>query len=76
MPPLPDLWTQPQTPQQPRGPHSHAGHLKRPGPPLGEHSVIQHAPTPLHRPVEDSPSPNKRKKSSRSEQVGIIFNYK
>ncbi|KAI7814505.1 lysine-specific demethylase 6B isoform X2 [Triplophysa rosa] len=69
MPPLPDLWTQPQTQQQPRGPHSHAGHLKRPGDPLGEHSVIQHTPTPLHRPVEDCPSPNKRKKSSRSEQM-------
>ncbi|XP_062300790.1 lysine-specific demethylase 6B isoform X1 [Scomber scombrus] len=45
------------------------GQLKRPGPPLGEHSVIQHTPLPsLHpssRPaVEDSPSPSKRKKSS------------
>ncbi|KAM6908919.1 uncharacterized protein kdm6ba [Xenentodon cancila] len=45
------------------------GQLKRPGPPLAEHSVIQHTPPPsLHissRPVaEDCPSPNKRKKSS------------
>ncbi|XP_033181565.1 lysine-specific demethylase 6B [Mastacembelus armatus] len=46
------------------------GQLKRPGPPLGEHSVIQHTPPPsLHlssRPpmAEDSPSPSKRKKSS------------
>ncbi|XP_042256271.1 lysine-specific demethylase 6B isoform X1 [Thunnus maccoyii] len=45
------------------------GQLKRPGPPLGEHSVIQHTPLPsLHpssRPAaEDSPSPSKRKKSS------------
>ncbi|KAM8746547.1 uncharacterized protein kdm6ba isoform 2-T8 [Acanthopagrus schlegelii] len=45
------------------------GQLKRPGPPLGEHSVIQHTPPPsLHpssRPaVEDCPSPSKRKKSS------------
>ncbi|XP_047458103.1 lysine-specific demethylase 6B isoform X3 [Mugil cephalus] len=45
------------------------GQLKRPGPPLGEHSVIQHTPTPsLHLPshpaAEDSPSPSKRKKSS------------
>ncbi|TWW63337.1 Lysine-specific demethylase 6B [Takifugu flavidus] len=45
------------------------GHLKRPGPPLGEHSVIQHTPVPsLHPPshpaAEDTPSPSKRKKSS------------
>ncbi|KAM3590003.1 uncharacterized protein V6R79_001795 [Siganus canaliculatus] len=45
------------------------GQLKRPGPPLGEHSVIQHTPPPpLHlssRPTaEDCPSPSKRKKSS------------
>ncbi|XP_026122983.1 lysine-specific demethylase 6B-like isoform X1 [Carassius auratus] len=70
MPPLPDMWTQPQTQQQSRGPHSHSGQLKRPGPPLGEHSVIQHTPAPsLHRPMEDCPSPNKRKKSSGSEQT-------
>ncbi len=70
MPPLPDMWTQAQTPQQPRGPHSHSGQLKRPGPPLGEHSVIQHTPGPsLYRPMEDCPSPNKRKKNSGSEQV-------
>ncbi|XP_026122643.1 lysine-specific demethylase 6B-like isoform X2 [Carassius auratus] len=68
MPPLPDMWT--QTQQQSRGPHSHSGQLKRPGPPLGEHSVIQHTPAPsLHRPMEDCPSPNKRKKSSGSEQM-------
>ncbi|TMS02134.1 Reticulocyte-binding protein 2-like protein a [Larimichthys crocea] len=45
------------------------GQLKRPGPPLGEHSVIQHTPPPsLHpssRPAaEDCPSPSKRKKNS------------
>ncbi|KAM4611822.1 uncharacterized protein kdm6ba isoform 2-T3 [Polymixia lowei] len=45
------------------------GQLKRPAPPLGEHSVIQHTPPPsLHlssRPgSEDCPSPSKRKKSS------------
>ncbi|KAL7374911.1 hypothetical protein ABVT39_008964 [Epinephelus coioides] len=45
------------------------GQLKRPGPPLGEHSVIQHTPPPsMHlssRPAaEDCPSPSKRKKSS------------
>ncbi|KAK9972142.1 hypothetical protein ABG768_025469 [Culter alburnus] len=68
--PLPDIWTQPQTQQQPRGPHSHSGQLKRPGPPLGEHSVIQHTPAPsLHRPMEDCPSPSKRKKSSGSDQA-------
>ncbi|XP_055054194.2 uncharacterized protein kdm6ba isoform X1 [Misgurnus anguillicaudatus] len=69
MPPLTDPWTQPQTQQQPRGPHSNAGPLKRPGPPLGEHSVIQPTPTPsLHRPMEDCPSPRKRKKSFEPEQ--------
>ncbi|XP_068164666.1 protein split ends isoform X2 [Antennarius striatus] len=46
------------------------GQLKRPGPPLGEHSVIQHTPPllsvhPSSRPVvEDCPSPSKRQKSS------------
>ncbi|AWP00862.1 putative lysine-specific demethylase 6B [Scophthalmus maximus] len=46
------------------------GQLKRPGPPLGEHSVIQHTPPPsLHPPphppaAEDCPSPSKRKRSS------------
>ncbi|KAK5848555.1 hypothetical protein PBY51_006158 [Eleginops maclovinus] len=45
------------------------GQLKRPGPPLGEHSVIQHTPPPSMHPssrqaAEDCPSPNKRKKSS------------
>nr|XP_046236374.1 lysine-specific demethylase 6B [Scatophagus argus]XP_046236376.1 lysine-specific demethylase 6B [Scatophagus argus]XP_046236377.1 lysine-specific demethylase 6B [Scatophagus argus]XP_046236378.1 lysine-specific demethylase 6B [Scatophagus argus]XP_046236379.1 lysine-specific demethylase 6B [Scatophagus argus]XP_046236380.1 lysine-specific demethylase 6B [Scatophagus argus]XP_046236381.1 lysine-specific demethylase 6B [Scatophagus argus] len=45
------------------------GQLKRPGPPLGEHSVIQHTPPPSLLPpsrsaAEDCPSPSKRKKSS------------
>ncbi|XP_041635129.1 uncharacterized protein kdm6ba [Cheilinus undulatus] len=45
------------------------GQLKRPGPPLGEHSVIQHTPSPsLHLssrpPAEDCPSPSKRKRNS------------
>ncbi|XP_030018764.1 lysine-specific demethylase 6B-like, partial [Sphaeramia orbicularis] len=45
------------------------GQLKRPGPPLGEHSVIQHTPPPTLHPssrpaAEDCPSPSKRKKSS------------
>lgn len=44
------------------------GQLKRPGPPLGEHSVIQHTPPvshhiPPHPVVEDTPSPSKRRKS-------------
>lgn len=74
MPPLPDIWNQAQSQQQPRGPHTHSGQLKRPGPPLGEHSVIQHTPAPsLHRPMEDCPGPSKRKKSSGSEQVGNVF---
>lgn len=50
------------------------GQLKRPGPPLGEHSVIQHTPSPsLHPssrpPAEDCPSPSKRKKSSDQVQT-------
>ncbi|XP_056156120.1 lysine-specific demethylase 6B isoform X2 [Lampris incognitus] len=45
------------------------GQLKRPAPPLGEHSVIQHTPPPSLHPSsrpgsEDCPSPSKRKKSS------------
>lgn len=53
-----------------------AGPLKRPGPPLGEHSVIQHTPPPsLHIPthpvLEDCPGPSKRKKSS--EEVNREF---
>lgn len=49
------------------------GQLKRPGPPLGEQSVIQHTPPPsLHPPSrqapEDFPGPSKRRKSS--DQVG------
>lgn len=45
------------------------GQLKRPGPPLGEQSVIQHtSPPSLHlssrQVAEDCPSPSKRKKSS------------
>ncbi|XP_012738328.2 lysine-specific demethylase 6B isoform X1 [Fundulus heteroclitus] len=44
------------------------GQLKRPGAPLGEHSVIQHTPpAPLHVPphpaAEDNPGPSKRRKS-------------
>ncbi|XP_043099522.1 lysine-specific demethylase 6B isoform X1 [Puntigrus tetrazona] len=70
MPPLPDMWTQLQAQQQSRGPHSHSGQLKRPAPLLGEQSVIQHTPAPsLHRPMEDCPSPNKKKKSSGCEQM-------
>ncbi|MCJ8731424.1 hypothetical protein PDJAM_G00199450 [Pangasius djambal] len=70
MPPIPDLWEQSQQQQQqpPRGPYSHPGQLKRPAPPLGEHSVIQHTPLSLNRPNEDCPSPIKRKRSSDSEQ--------
>ncbi|XP_072543507.1 uncharacterized protein kdm6ba [Salminus brasiliensis] len=66
MPPLPDIWA----PQQPptRDPYPHASQLKRPAPPLGEQSVIQHTLHPLHRPNEDSPNPSKRKRSSESEQ--------
>ncbi|XP_038135047.1 lysine-specific demethylase 6B [Cyprinodon tularosa] len=45
------------------------GQLKRPGPPLMEHSVIQHTPPaslhiPSHPAAEDTPSPSKRRKSS------------
>ncbi|KAM8900584.1 uncharacterized protein kdm6ba isoform 1-T5 [Spinachia spinachia] len=45
------------------------GPLKRHGPPLGEHSVIQHTPPPSMHPssrpaAEDCPSPSKRKKST------------
>ncbi|KAK3567634.1 hypothetical protein QTP86_020425 [Hemibagrus guttatus] len=70
MPPIPDLWGQSQQQQQqpPRGPYSHAGQLKRPAPPLGENSVIQHTPLSLNRPNEDCPNPSKRKRSSDSEQ--------
>ncbi|XP_074555194.1 uncharacterized protein kdm6ba [Halichoeres trimaculatus] len=43
------------------------GQLKRPGPPLGENSVIQHTSPllhpPFHQAIEDGPSPSKRKKS-------------
>lgn len=71
MPPVPDSWEQSHQQQQPpRGPYSHAGQLKRPAPPLGEHSVIQHTPLSLSRPNEDCPSPSKRKRSSDLEQVG------
>lgn len=56
------------------------GQLKRPAPPLGEHSVIQHAPPPpLHHPAppsEDCPSPSKRTRGSSSEQVrGHTFGF-
>lgn len=55
--------------------------LKRPGPPLGEHSVIQHTPpSSLHtssRPAaEDCPSPSKRKKSCDQVQELSHFNHK
>lgn len=71
MPPLQDVWeqSQHQQQQQPRGPYSHAGHLKRPAPPLGGHSVIQHTPLSMTRPHEVCPSPNKRKRSLESDQV-------
>ncbi|XP_077355713.1 uncharacterized protein kdm6ba isoform X2 [Festucalex cinctus] len=44
-----------------------ASQLKRPRPPLGEHSVIQHtpaAPSAARSPTDEWPSPSKRKKSS------------
>ncbi|XP_060887440.1 lysine-specific demethylase 6B [Labrus mixtus] len=46
------------------------GQLKRPGPPLGEQSVIQHTPPSSqqhlssHQATEDCPSPSKRKRNS------------
>uniref|UniRef100_A0AAY5JZC4 [histone H3]-trimethyl-L-lysine(27) demethylase n=1 Tax=Esox lucius TaxID=8010 RepID=A0AAY5JZC4_ESOLU len=40
------------------------GQLKRPAPPLGEHSVIQHTPHPSPRSGEDCPSPSKRRRST------------
>ncbi|KAJ8389323.1 hypothetical protein AAFF_G00121880 [Aldrovandia affinis] len=72
MPPLGELWSPVQ--QQSRGfPGKIMGaQLKRPVPPLGEHSVIQHTPPPLHHPTppsEDCPSPSKRKRGSSSEQI-------
>ncbi|XP_048885473.1 lysine-specific demethylase 6B isoform X3 [Brienomyrus brachyistius] len=45
------------------------GQLKRPAPPLVEHSIIQHAPPPHPPPNEECPSPSKRKRSGSSEQV-------
>ncbi|XP_067117463.1 lysine-specific demethylase 6B isoform X1 [Osmerus mordax] len=69
-PPLGDeLWAQVQQGQQRGYPGKMlGGQLKRPAPPLGEHSVIQHAPPPpLHpsaRPGDDCPSPSKRTRSS------------
>ncbi|CAB1351554.1 unnamed protein product [Coregonus sp. 'balchen'] len=65
-----DMWAQVQ---QQRGYPGKmlGGQLKRPAPPLGEHSVIRHTPPaslhPTSRPNEDCPSPSKRKRGS--EQV-------
>ncbi|XP_049337835.1 lysine-specific demethylase 6B [Astyanax mexicanus] len=67
MPPLPDLWAQQQQ-LPPRDAYSHATQLKRPAPPLGEQSVIQHTLHPVNKTTEDSPSPSKRKRSSESDQ--------
>ncbi|KAI4898374.1 hypothetical protein NFI96_012389 [Prochilodus magdalenae] len=69
MPPFPEMWAQVQQQQPPpRDSYSQASQLKRSAPLLGEQSVIQHTPHPLNRPSEDSPSPNKRKRSSESDQ--------
>ncbi|KAK7909368.1 hypothetical protein WMY93_014052 [Mugilogobius chulae] len=71
-PPLPgdDMWA--QVHQRGFPGKMVGGHLKRPGPPLPEHSVIQHTPLPnLHpnpRLSEDCPSPSKRKKSVEQQQ--------
>uniref|UniRef100_A0A667XC49 [histone H3]-trimethyl-L-lysine(27) demethylase n=1 Tax=Myripristis murdjan TaxID=586833 RepID=A0A667XC49_9TELE len=64
-----EMWAQVQQQQRGYPGKMLGGQLKRPAPPLGEHSVIQHTPPPsLHqssRPgSEDCPSPSKRKKSS------------
>ncbi|XP_042184229.1 LOW QUALITY PROTEIN: lysine-specific demethylase 6B-like [Oncorhynchus tshawytscha] len=63
-----DMWSQVQQQQRGYPGKMLGGQLKRPAPPLGEHSVIQHTPPPsLHpssRPNEDCPSPSKRKRSS------------
>ncbi|KAI1898552.1 hypothetical protein AGOR_G00073530 [Albula goreensis] len=73
MAPLGEVWNPAQ--QQPRSfpGKMMGGQLKRPAPPLGEHSVIQHtSPPPLHHapPLnEDCPSPSKRKRVSSSEQI-------
>nr|XP_023993223.1 lysine-specific demethylase 6B-like [Salvelinus alpinus] len=68
-----DMWSQVQQQQQRGYPGKMlGGQLKRPAPPLGEHSVIQHTPPPsLHpsRPNEDCPSPSKRKRMGSSEQI-------
>lgn len=70
IPLIPDIWEQSQSQQQPplRGSFPQTGQLKRPAPPLGDHSVIQHTPLSLNRPNEDRPGPNKRKKSVDSDQ--------
>ncbi|KAG7465294.1 hypothetical protein MATL_G00174840 [Megalops atlanticus] len=73
MAPLGELWNPGQ--QQSRGfPGKMMGsQLKRPAPPLGEHSVIQHTPPPPlqhQQPTsEDCPSPSKRKRGPSSEQI-------
>ncbi|XP_028810651.1 lysine-specific demethylase 6B isoform X2 [Denticeps clupeoides] len=65
MAPLADMWGPSQ--QQPKC--FTGAQLKRAAPPLGEHSVIQHAPPPslLRHHQDDCPSPSKRKRNS--EQV-------
>ncbi|XP_053717189.1 lysine-specific demethylase 6B isoform X1 [Synchiropus splendidus] len=62
-----EMWAQVHQPRTFAG-KMLGGQLKRPAPPLGEHSVIQHTPLPPMHPLcrqapEDCPSPNKRKKS-------------
>ncbi|CDQ82099.1 unnamed protein product [Oncorhynchus mykiss] len=68
-----DMWSQVQQQQRGYPGKMLGGQLKRPAPPLGEHSVIQHTPPPsLHpssRPNEDCPSPSKRKRKRSSEQI-------
>ncbi len=69
MPPLPDMWTQAQTPQQPRGPHSHSGQLKRPGP-LLESTLSFSIPCSISVPAHGGlPQSEQEKENSGSEQV-------
>ncbi|XP_077444919.1 uncharacterized protein kdm6ba isoform X2 [Stigmatopora argus] len=59
-----EVWAQVQQ-QRVHGGKMSASQLKRPWPPLGGHSVIQHAPAPPSHPIkEDWPCPSKTKKSS------------
>ncbi|XP_018599932.2 lysine-specific demethylase 6B [Scleropages formosus] len=65
-----DMWT-PLGQSRPLQGKMLGGHLKRPAPPLMDHSVIQHAPPPPPPPLphrEEGPSPSKRKRSSSSDQ--------